>query len=229
MKHLVLTLPMVGLTMLLSGKASAQTPGGFAEQGRFIISAERLFGLNFYAGHYEQNNREINNSGTHVGLLWNNALGSNDVVINPYKVPRLAFDYAVIPHLTIGGSLGFASSSGKRKEPNLNEQDTIDTTLFAFAPRVGYVFGFTNLLGLWLRGGLTYYHLTFGLDDRASLSGFGLNLEAALVFAVLPNVGITLTPSFDIPLTGSVSQDNEPNATYTVRNIGINGGLFLHF
>jgi len=59
------------------------------------------------------------------------------------------------------------------------------------APRVGYMFGLTSQLGLWLRGGGFY----------ASVPGvnyFGLYAEALLGFFPYPNVAITFGPTLDI-------------------------------
>jgi hypothetical protein len=58
------------------------------------------------------------------------------------------------------------------------------------APRVGYLFGLTPQIGLWLRGGAFYAH--------AGTSYFGITGEALFGFFPYPNVAITLGPTLDV-------------------------------
>lgn len=231
MKRLLASLLGGALTML-SATALAQGPSGFGTQGQFVLGVERLFGLNFYNGHYERDvdNLEFDESRTQFSLLWNNAVVGGQASINPYAVPRLALDYVVVDNVTIGGTLGYASVAGERDVKNGGDVDFETATLFAISPRAGYILRFNDTVGMWLRGGLTYYSV--GQDDVGSASGFGINLEPGFIFTPLPNTGITVMPSLDLPITGSYNDDTpggNDDGKYTVRNFGVNAGLFVYF
>lgn len=232
MKRLLASLLGGALTMV-SATALAQGPSGFATQGQFVIGVERLFGVNFFNGHYERDrdNQEVDESRTQFGLLWNSSAAAGTPIINPYAVPRLTFDYAVIDNLTIGGTLGYASSSGENDIDGPGGDTDISASLFAISPRVGYVLRFNDHVGMWLRGGFTYFNSS--LDDVGSVSGFGLNLEPAFIFTVAPSVGISVTPSIDVPIAGSFEDDDnnalDDDGDYKIRNFGANAGLFFYF
>src|SRR5690606_34389383 len=68
---------------------------------------------------------------------------------HPTTMARVGVDGFLIDHLSLGGSLGFASYG-----------DDADATLFLFNPRVGYFAGLTRHIGFWGRGGFTYYSFT---------------------------------------------------------------------
>ncbi len=234
MKRLLASLLGGALTMV-SATALAQGPSGFGTQGQFVLGVERVFGLNFFNGHYEADDPAIggpdrDQSRTQFSLLWNTATTGGFSGINPYAVPRLTFDYAVIDNLTIGGSIGYASVSGEDDVDGGGDQDFETATLFAFSPRVGYILRFNDTVGMWLRGGFTYYSV--GQDDVGSASGFGVNLEPGFIFTLAPGVGVSATPTLDLPITGSFNDDSGPSnldGDYTIRNFGANAGLFVYF
>ncbi|HEU4412624.1 MAG TPA: hypothetical protein VFS43_45695 [Polyangiaceae bacterium] len=232
MKRLLASLLGGALTMLPT-TALAQGPSGFGTQGQFVLGVERLFGLNFYNGHYEPDNGgpDRNQSRTQFSLLWNNASVGGLPGLNPYAIPRVTFDYAVIDNLTIGGSIGYASVSGEDDiDGPLDDDDYETATLFAFSPRVGYILRFNDIVGMWLRGGVTYYSI--GQDDFGTASGFGINLEPGFIFTVAPGFGISATPSLDLPIAGSFNDDagvDNADGDYRVRNFGANAGLFFYF
>lgn len=68
------------------------------------------------------------------------------------------------------------------------------------APRVGYLFGLTPQIGLWLRGG--------GFFAHAGTDYFGLTAEALFGFFPYPNVAITLGPTLDVAFA------KDPNPGY---------------
>lgn len=74
------------------------------------------------------------------------------------------------------------------------------------APRVGYLFGLTPTLGLWLRVG-GFYAAVPGSDYA------GLTAEALLGWFPYSNIALTLGPAFDFGFTDA------PNRDYTA--IGI--------
>lgn len=218
-----------GALTVLSASAMAQGPSGFGTQGQIVLGVDRLFGVNFFNGHLDPDGGlETDQSRTQFNLAWSNSFVGGNAGINPYSVPRLTFDYAVIDNLTIGGSLGYASVSGEDDIDNPGQDQDFNTlTLFAFHPRVGYVLRFNDTIGMWLRGGLTYYSISS--DDAGSASGLGINLEPAFIFTVANGIGISLTPSLDLPISGSFDPEVGEDSDYTIRNIGANAGMFVYF
>ena len=175
-----------GLAVLsIASLAHAQrAAGSFGDQGEFIVSADRLFPLigythtsavQFGGGGGIPNATKVVNHGdtSSLGFFW----GGTDTLPtdtgadmqNPYTVPRVGFDYTIVPNVTIGGDLVvyFTLGSTQSAEADLNNGGTQTTTLqapkstiFGVAPRAGYILHFSELISLWLRGGLSYYTMT---------------------------------------------------------------------
>jgi hypothetical protein len=190
----------------------------FGKQGDAVFAAERLFG--FHSSHATLENDpgdDFEYDATSFSLGWRAGAAG------PYDVPRFAFDYLVIDSLSIGGSLGFASVSSDSDIGPLGGDG--DTTTVLFAPRVGYVYMFNDVIGIWPRGGFTYH--SQNVDDAYDSNGFGLNLEA--MFPIIPkgNWGFLVGPTLDIDITGSLDPDgpaDDLDLTYTT--FGIQAGLF---
>ena len=111
MKRIMRTLAIsVGLSSVLAvatpQAASAQEANGFGEKGELIISADRLLPLFSYSSESVSSNQngvdtKTSDSATSVALL----LGREpSLAVNPHTVPRIAIDYTVINHLTVGGT-----------------------------------------------------------------------------------------------------------------------------
>ncbi|HEU4535424.1 MAG TPA: hypothetical protein VFS00_14950, partial [Polyangiaceae bacterium] len=131
-------------------------------------------------------------------------------------------------NLTLGGSIGYASVSGEDDFDDFdNDRDFNTATLFAFHPRVGYVLRFNDTVGMWLRGGITYYSVN--VDDAGTASGLGINLEPGFIFTVVNGIGISVTPSLDLPVSGGFDPDEGEDSDYTIRNFGANAGMFVYF
>ncbi len=218
--------------MLCAGVASAQTTGTFGEAGSFVVSAERLTGLYFDRIDVEtdgvQTLRGADAEGeTEVSRTTFVFLG-NDAETTAAGVPRLAFDYFVIPSLSIGGALMFTTRSQENDDnyarPNglgLGDVDTTtDTTetTFAIAPRAGYGIMFTDLLGLWARGGITYASDTVEADvedvdfagnvtsssSESTIHHWSLSLDGMLVISPIGHFAFAVGPYLDIPITGDI-------------------------
>src|SRR5262245_40611407 len=106
------------LSAAVPSLAGAQELG---TKGDAVFSGDRLFGI----------------TGTHLRDPLFNPNGYDDWTSisfgwrgngydSPFDIPRLSFDYLVIEHLSIGGSLGYASTNADRQ---------LDTSTFLFAPR----------------------------------------------------------------------------------------------
>jgi hypothetical protein len=142
---------------------------------------------------------------------------------SPLVVPRVGFDYFIIPQLSLGGSLALAWY-----DPNDDDDDDDDGEIstLLFAPRVGYAIEFNASWGVWLRGGFSYY--TVGFDNDVSRNLLALTGEGAFYYLPTPNVGFTLTPLFDLGLSGEVENDIE-DQDYTERVFALMFGMFARF
>jgi hypothetical protein len=232
---------LLGL-LLAPATASAANPG--VDHGRMMISAERLFGLSFSHTSVDNGNGSNDRDVTHFGLV----VSPNTAVGNIYTTPRLAFDIAVIDGLTVGGSLGVSvtgvsdssTTGGTSAEVS---RPTLTTVLIA--PRAGYVLGFTRVVGLWLRGGLTYFNGSAHSDATVlgtnatrtdTLWGLGLDLEPTLLVSPFEHFSFTAGLVLDLPLAGKQSVERTAgNVTTTtstdasVRNIGVVAGMVISF
>jgi hypothetical protein len=247
--------PSWAAILLLARTASAQEGAatGMHQSGGFILSAERMFGLSFWSVHTERDPQpgvpgatgsDSTISGTNVSLLFGSNYTSDVGALLPYTTPRLAFDFLPIESLTIGGSIGFLSSSGEVESANGATRDTATITAFALTPRVGYALMLTDGIYFWPRLGVTYFSLSSKTNpppptppnpptpERTdTTNGFAINIEPAFVFSLVNHFGISVIPVADIPLAGSNSEDppDPPDSTIKIRNLGATVGLLGYF
>jgi hypothetical protein len=218
--------------------AMAQGKGDFGQQGQFIISADRLFQLfaydNVSQGDFNPGNVKSATTTTNTSTL-SILYGANRGEINNgqydpfFTVPRVGFDYVIVPNVTIGGDLVAIFSLGGSTKHETDYNDGTNMTVstdnpslvgFGIAPRGGYVLNLNDMLSLWLRGGLSFYtasqkstqnngntHLTDSVNQLA------LDLEPQIVFHPVQHVGFTGGIYADIPLAGGHSEDATNNGT----------------
>jgi len=243
-------------------QAHAQTAvSGFGNPGQFIVSADRLFGLNVWSVKTEDQptatdptpSNPTKASGTGINLLWGGdasaaAAGTPNAPV--YSIPRLAFDYVVIPGLTVGGAIGYFHRGGSTESTNIagvtTSVDSPSGNALLFNPRVGYIFDFTPLLAVWARGGFTYFWAksegTVGpVMTKNSIDGLALTIDPQLVITPVPHFGITVGPMIDIPLFGSSkgeqtttlgpggSMTELSEASVKISNWGISAGILGYF
>jgi hypothetical protein len=156
---------------------------------------------------------EYHDNVTSLSLSWR---GSPDQ--SPFDVPRLAFDYLVIDHLSIGGSLGYASY-------DYDQQN--DGSMFIFSPRVGYAYAFGKVVGIWPRGGFTYH--SSSIDTLWDEKGFALSLECPFTFSPASHFAFHIGPSFDIDMFGSRDPSPIDKGDRTYRAVALNGGILGWF
>jgi len=235
-----------GATLSLLAMASvarADNEGALGDKGDIIISVDRLMPLLSYEDvkATTQGNPTVSASiaVTSISLVGHGGTESL------YNIPRLAFDYAVIPHLTIGGSVYVFTQAGNSSTVTIAGTSTTTynakATEWGIAPRVGYVIGLGHDFAFWPRAGVSFNDAshTSGIQvgttqvNGSSATEFALDLEPMFVYTPFSHVGITAAPTLDIPLAGSVSVPAGNNltssASLTELQIGLHVGLLIHF
>jgi hypothetical protein len=203
---------VVGLAICLgAGSAQAQD---FGESMTVVFSADRLFGLHFSKRTTENPGHPDDKlSSTHIELGW---AGRGDKT--PFDVPRFAFDIFVIDGLSVGGAIGYASTSFE--DENNNDTNAND---FVFAPRVGYVWMFSDVAGFWLRGGFTYHRAEFRSEQEEY--GFAFTADPTFVLSPVEHFAFVAGVNADIDMTGELDPVVGPDVDRRYRSIGIQLGL----
>jgi hypothetical protein len=233
--------------------ALAQQAGmgsSFATAGTLAVGAERLFGFTHSSFKVEDENPPpagTTTSTTTVDTF--SVLGktpfSTDQFSSPYSTPRFGIDFFPIDGLSLGGSLTYIGQSGETEVEEAGQSQSADNdsaTGFLIAPRVGYGIMFNDIIGLWPRGGITYF--VVNVDNRNSqgvttsertLNGLALSVEVPLILSPIDHVAFTVGPSLDFPLSGTIESDPVDPASPTqetdfkVTDIGVNAGLLVWF
>jgi hypothetical protein len=200
---------------LCTVSSAAWAQDQFASQGTAAFSADRMMG--FGVSHVSIDPEapgadDRDDDGTHFTFMWRGRRGPT-----PFDVPRLAFDYYVIDQLSIGGSIGYANYTSDDDPDDMPEHSE-----FLLAPRVGYTWMFSRVVGFWLRGGVTYHSFS---SDPFDESGFAFTIEPTFVFAVVPHFGFTAGVNADFDLVGSRDGGGPFDEDVHYRSIGIQLGL----
>ncbi|MDB4945714.1 MAG: hypothetical protein JWP97_5248 [Labilithrix sp.] len=251
---LAVSFAFTGLVAALAeGTASAQEANGFGEKGQLIVTADRLMPLLGYSresvDRTQNNNVDVTESDSSVSVAL--LIGREpSITVNPHTIPRIAFDYAVIPHLTIGGALvlglGLGGSHKVVTTTNGSEatqsSDAPTVTALGIAPRVGYVLPLTSTLAFWPRAGFAFYSLSSKstADDgkgktsssRTTDTALSLDLDPQFVFAPMQHFFFHAGPIANIPLTGKRSTTTSEGGTAVevsndlhIFHIGLSAGL----
>ena len=234
MKKAGLSLSAAAATLLSVGAAHAQD---FGVQGTFAIGAERLMGFAVSTELEEdENDNERKSKNTSFYFLGS---GTDPLLGAPIWVsPRIGFDYFVIDSLSIGGSLVYVSNSGQVETTPAGGQTTDadrSSNAFLISPRVGYAYMFSEMVGIWPRGGFTY--VTGGSDNgvKSNRNVFALSIEGMLTIVPVPHAGFIVGPTLDFPFAGSGEDDPTGPAPatdidkYRVTTFGIQAGIFVWF
>jgi hypothetical protein len=210
MKRCVSALAFVAAFGALS-RAEAQELGS---KGDAIFGAERVFGVR---GEYEyednpapQENTEISTTTISLGFARSRT---------PYNLPRIAFDYMIINKLSLGGALLYSNMDAE-----VEGGGEVGVTDFAFAPRVGFLHMFGNVVGIWPRGGLSYYSTS--VQDNYDEYTMVFNAECMFPIILAGHFGILVGIAFDQSLTGNRDPEDGPERDISMRSIGLQAGLF---
>lgn len=207
MKQRAYALGVVAVLAGWSSEASAQT--SFGDKGDFSFAIERAMGL--YSGHlrFEQPgaipDQTIDTSGIELGI-------GGGGLPHPSQMARIGVDGFVIDHLSLGGSIGFASYG-----------DDLDQSVFLLAPRVGYFAGISRHVGFWGRGGFTFYSVE---GDDPDFSQLMFTAEAMFTFAPNDGFAFLVGPVLDLGFAGGWDPGDE---SYRDRLIGLAFGLVGFF
>jgi hypothetical protein len=212
MKHTLSAL-LVSLGLLVPALASAQELGSRHD---VVFSVDRLMGVTGTHTILETRPFVATNDVTSISFGWRTTPG-----LSPFDLPRFAFDYLVAEHFSIGGSLGYAS---------LDYDNSPDGSAFIVAPRVGYLYSFGRVVGIWPRAGLTYHAITIDGGGGFTDKGFALNLECPFTFSPATHFAFHVGPTFDIDMFGSRKPNGGPDTFDSkYRTIGLNAGLLGWF
>jgi hypothetical protein len=249
------SLAAVGVTacVLLTASAAHAQEKTFGEKGEFIIGVDRLIPVLAYT-HFSTEaplpagatNATDSGDQSSFSLLYGATIdGCRGVGASAgagpcqselfFTVPRAGFDYVLAPNVTIGGdlvlffTLGGSTSHEVDFANGTSRTDTVSspkTTLFGVAPRGGYILHMSDLVSLWLRGGLSYYiastktvvdAMTTQTVDQHQ---FALDLEPQFVFTPIPHLGFTAALNVDIPFGGNTSTETDTPGMSTTFSAG---------
>lgn len=254
--HRTLIVMAAGLGVLATApQAHAQQKGEFGSQGQFIFSADRLVPLVTWSKEQISNNNQNgggNNSDEQSTVSLLAGTTGNPEFQSFYTPPRVGFDYTIIPNLTIGGDLflifGLASSATNSNGNGNVSVNGPNATIFGIAPRVGYILGLTDVFGIWLRGGISFYDANASTpsgvvgcnstpNDSVGEYVFGVDLDPQLVITPINHFSFTVGPAVDLGFAGNRSTTrytgcNTSTTTsqgYQQYNLGLTGGLLGWF
>lgn len=238
-----------------SGAAHAQAKRDFSKAGTLTIGAERLTGLYVTDGSTELDGT-VGMGPIQAAFRWESDDSATSFVFLgsglesvPAGAPRLGADYFIIDRLSIGGAFTYASTSNTveaRIQGTPGTETEQSVKLLSITPRAGFGTMFTDLLGLWARGGFTYTSYSIETDEvnlgppggtessELEADLFTIALDASLVVSPVDHVAFTVGPQLDIPLTGSVETTNIQAQTrldgdLSILTFGVSAGLLVWF
>lgn len=213
----------VAVSVALPRVASAQDANGLGEKHQLILSVDRLMPLLSYTSQSVTTtvggrSLTTTDSGTSAAILF----GREPSLGVVHTIPRIAFDFTIVRHLTLGGSLAFAfglggSHSEELADGTTRKVDAGKTTVVGFAPRVGYVIPLGENFAFWPRAGFAFYSVStstpsVGPQNAAvtttdSDTVLSLDLDPQFAWVPVPHFFIHFGPLINIPLSGSRSTE----------------------
>jgi hypothetical protein len=227
------------LTAALTAESAAMAQDRPAAQERWsiqqasvIVSAERLFGIHAYSISYEPPEGDATEySGVMASLLYGQSvINSENDLVNPFAVPRIAVDGVLGRAWTVGGSIGFGATAGEVDDGS--SRDTPRVVNFALHARVGYLLAPRATLGVWLRAGPEFIRASY--DDAGTedvTEALAITLDPQLVITPVPHAAILLGPLINLGVWGRYERrpTRSEEIDYGISNFGVTGGLALFF
>lgn len=247
-------LAFVGAIFALATPASAQETHGFGRKGSLILSVDRLMPFISFSNESVTRVRggsteKISDSGASMALL----LGREPTLGAVHTIPRVAFDYAIVDRLTLGGAFAVGAGLSRTEKveatPNAGgpmtsrESNQPKQTIVGFAPRVGYVLPLSRAFAFWPRAGFAFYSSSSGEDivdnagnvvgnDSETSTVFSLDLDPQFALVPIEHFFIHFGPVLNIPLAGARSttsvrgnQSTTFSDDLTVFHFGIAAGI----
>jgi hypothetical protein len=246
----------VGFAILLgaavfasSGTAEAADTKGFGDKYQLILSADRLIPAFSYTSASSTTNGPGNTeltqsqSGAGMSLLLGRNVGIDEgFMVNPHTIPRIAFDFTIIPKLTLGAALAFGFGLGGSTETETvgpgnvlvrRESDSPTVTAIGLAPRVGYIIPLTRVVAFWPRAGFAFYSVSSNRDiiendvvvgSRSNTDTFfSIDLDPQFVFVPVEHFFFHVGPLVNIPLSGTRSVESTigPTTNRTSNDISL--------
>lgn len=248
MKRSFVVLASVVLGLTTARSASAEEANGFGDKSQLILTVDRLMPLFSYSSQTVTNTQagggtlKTSDSGTSAAFLF----GREPDLSVVHTIPRVAFDFTIVRHLTLGGSIAVAFGLGGTHQEDFGnnttrKSDAGKTSIVGIAPRVGYVFPLGNNFAFWPRAGFAFYSVstkTNGVQQNVETSTtnsdslLSLDLDPQFVWTPIQHFFFHFGPLVNVPLTGSRSIDNTTgNNTQTTKNdlsvfhFGLSAGL----
>lgn len=233
----------------LAPEARAQAHG-FADKSHLILTADRLVPLlsvERTSTEFQQGNATVTDSTSRTStvLLLSNPLDRLTV----HTLPRVAADFTVIDHLTVGGFFAFGLGLGGSNDREVvngatttqRSEDAGSGTVIGLGPRVGYILPFHDVLAVWLRGGFSFYSVSNrNYDDdnnnrirvTSSITSFSIDIDPQLAIVPMEHFYFSVGPVLNIPIAGSRKVETVAGNTSTTTtndfsqfHVGVNASL----
>jgi hypothetical protein len=173
-------------------------PAGAAaiDKGTFALGAERLTGM----FHTDEKLGDGPSQGTtSIALLGNT--GFDGTTTYAWQFPRIGLDGFIIDGLSLGGSFVVMHRS----------LENTSATDLLIAPRIGFAYMFSRVVGIWPRVSVGYWHQWRDPDQgpgEVRNHSFAFDIDVPLIIAPVKNFAITVGPLFDISFGGTHTESN---------------------
>lgn len=211
-----------GVALSTASNAAASEPPRFGRSGDIILSAERLFGVTYSRFSVGDPGRTVTDF--RVTALWSDAPRLADGIPNAAAIPRLAIDGAVGTNVTLGAAVGVAYGSFAS-----DGRGTLSHFGILAVPRVGYVIPIGSAGAVWLRGGVGVFRSTAKMTRTQTWTSVVASFDPQLVLSLASGAAFCIGPVIDVPLTGSITDDQRPTQRARALAFGLTTALLAHF
>jgi hypothetical protein len=217
---------------LLSAAPLSAQAQSLGKEGDLSVAAERLSGLSIGSVGVDPDGPpgEFETDYVSFRLLTSDTVGSDALGAAPvFSTPRIGIDYFLVESVSLGGSLGLATTSWDD-----DDGDDFSTTTFLLALRAGYWIPLNATFAFWPRGGLTIISSSQSDDgdNEVSTTLPALSLEAPLMISLGPAF-LQVAAALDVSVAGSGETrgagDLESEFDVSVFELGLHAGLGIVF
>ena len=226
-------------------------PVGFGKQGQLFVTADRLMPLVSYTTQSVTMSQgatetKISDRGASFAFF----VGREPGLASMHTVPRLAVDYAVVDHLTVGTALplafGLGGSHSEDRTQNggttSRKHNSPEMTVLGFAPRVGYVLPLSPRFAFWPRAGVAFYSMRTKTEQSNEASAisttvdtdtlFSLDLDPQVVWSPIDGLFVHAGGIANLPISGAHSTEFSQAASSSTRTddlsvfrVGLSAGI----